>query len=99
MNGYGDGTFGPEDPITREQLAAIFYRYADYKGCDMTARGDLSGYTDADQISPYAMDAMAWASGEGLFTGTSATTLDPAGTTTRAQAATVLMRCCVNVAK
>ncbi|MCI5498671.1 MAG: S-layer homology domain-containing protein [Clostridiales bacterium] len=99
VNGYGDGAFGPEDPIAREQMAAILYRYAAYKEYDVTARGDLSGYTDADQISPYAMDAMAWVNGEGILAGTSATTLDPAGTTTRAQSATILMRCCVNVMK
>ena len=80
-------------------MAAILYRYAAYKEYDVTARGDLSGYTDADQISPYAMDAMAWVNGEGILAGTSATTLDPAGATTRAQSATILMRCCVNVTK
>ena len=99
VNGYGDGAFSPEDPIAREQMAAILYRYAAYKEYDVTARGDLSGYTDADQISTYAMDAMAWVNGEGVLAGTSATTLDPAGATTRAQAATILMRCCVNVTK
>ena len=99
VNGYGDGAFGPEDPITREQMAAILYRYAAYKEYDVTARADLSGYTDADQISPYAAHAMAWVNGEGILAGTSATTLDPAGSATRAQAATILMRFCEDIAK
>ena len=99
VTGYGDGTFGPENSITREQLAAILYRYADYKGYDVTKTADLSGYTDAASVSSYAKDAMAWANAEGLITGVTSTVLNPKGTATRAQVATILMRFCENIAK
>lgn len=99
VTGYDDGTFRPEDSITREQLATILYRYAVYKGYDVTESGDLSGYTDADGISAYAKDAMAWANSEGLITGVTDTTLNPKGTATRAQVATILMRFCENAVK
>ena len=92
VNGYGDGRFGPNDQITREQMAAIFYRYAQYKGYDVTARADLSGYADADQISEYAVEAMQWAVGVKLVNGLTADTLVPKGQATRAQVATMLMR-------
>ena len=72
-------------------MAAILYRYAQYKGYDVTASGDLSGYTDAGAIRPYAEAAMAWANGAGLITGVSDTTLQPWGNSTRAQVATILM--------
>ena len=99
VNGYGNGSFGPDDTITREQMAAILYRYAAYKGYDVAARANLAGYTDADQISAYAVDAIAWANAEGLVNGTSTTTMDPAGNATRAQVAAILMRFCENAAK
>ena len=99
VTGYGDGTFGPDKSITREQLAAILYRYASYKGYDVSKSADLSAYTDADSVSSYAKDAMAWANAEGLITGVTATTLNPTGTATRAQVATILMRFCENIAK
>ena len=97
--GYENGGFGPGDPVTREQMAAILYRYAQYKGYDVTASGDLSGYTDAGAIRPYAEAAMAWANGAGLITGVSDTTLQPRGNSTRAQVATILMRFCQKVAE
>lgn len=90
--GYGDGRFGPEDKITREQLAAILYRYAQYKDCDMTARADLSVYTDAGEISGYALEAMRWAVAHGLIAGVTETTLVPGGNATRAEVAMILMR-------
>ena len=96
VNGYNDTTFGPNDPITREQMAAILYRYAQYKGMDTTAAAELTGYTDAGSVSAYAEPAMAWACGEGLISGTSATTLSPLGTATRAQVVTILMRFAAN---
>lgn len=99
VTGFPDGTFGPETSITREQLATILYRYADYLDCDMTPAADLSGYTDAGTISAYAQQAMAWANAEGLITGVTETTLKPTGTATRAQVATILMRFCENVIK
>ena len=92
-------TFAPNNAITREQMAAILYRYAQFKGYDVSAKADLSTYIDAADVSAYATDAMAWASQTGLITGTSATTLSPAGQATRAQVATILMRFCENVAK
>ena len=99
VNGVSDTTFAPDDPVTREQMAAILYRYAQYKGYDVTASGDLSGYTDAGAIRPYAEAAMAWANGAGLITGVSDTTLQPRGNSTRAQVATILMRFCQKVAE
>lgn len=92
-------TFAPNNAITREQMAAILYRYAQFKGYDVSAKADLSTYIDAADVSAYATDAMAWASQTGLITGTSATTLTPAGNATRAQVATILMRFCENIAK
>lgn len=92
VTGYGSGKFGPMDPITREQMAAILFRYADFKGMDTTARADLSGYTDEAEISAYAVEAMSWANAEGFITGTTATTLKPQGSATRAQVATILTR-------
>ena len=99
VNGYGDDQFGPTDTITREQMMAILYRYAQYKGYDVTASADLSAYTDAANISSYAVSAMQWAVGEGLINGVTNTTLVPGGSATRAQVAAILMRFCENVAK
>lgn len=97
VNGVTDTTFAPNNPITREQMAAILYRYAAWKGCDVSGQVDLSGYTDADSVSTYAKEALAWANAEGLITGVTGTTLRPAGSAVRAQAATILMRLCENV--
>ena len=88
--GYGKDKFGPDDPITREQLAAIFYRYADYKGYDLTVKGDLDKFKDADKITDYAKTAMQWAVGSGLVKGKSGNLLDPQGTATRAEIAAML---------
>ena len=99
VNGTSPTTFNPNDPITREQMAAILYRYASVKGYDVTGKADLAGFTDAAQISDYAKDAMSWANQEGLIGGVSADTLQPQGSATRAQVATILMRFCENVAK
>ena len=98
VGGYGGGLFGPNDPITREQMAAILYRYAQYKGLDVSGRADLSGYTDAGRISAYAREPMAWANRTGLITGIGSE-LQPGGSAIRAQAATILMRFCENIAK
>lgn len=95
VGGYGDGTFGTADEITREQLATILYRYAAYRqaraGADAEAAKTLE-FQDAGQLSSWAEDAMKWACGQGLVTGVSGTELQPQGKTTRAQAAVILMR-------
>ena len=88
--GYGENKFGPDDPITREQLATIFFRYADYKGCDMTAKGTLDRFRDAAKVSDYARAAMQWAFGSGLIQGKPDDVLDPQGTATRAEIAAIL---------
>lgn len=98
VDGYGDGRFGPNDTITREQMAAILYRYAQFKGYDVSNTGNLSGYTDAAQVSEWARTAMGWANAQGLITGNTATTLNPTGSATRAEVATILMRFVENVA-
>ena len=90
--GYGKDKFGPDDPITREQLAAIFYRYADYKGYDLTVKGNLDKFKDADKITDYAKTAMQWAVGSGLVKGKSGNLLDSQGTATRAEIAAMLHR-------
>lgn len=92
VTGYGNGIFGAEDEITREQLATILMRYAAWSKLETGSGNELSAYTDADQTSDWALDALEWANAQALITGTTATTLDPGGTATRAQAATVLMR-------
>ena len=99
VSGMSAEQFAPNNAITREQMAAILYRYAQFKGYDVSAKADLSVYTDAAQVSTYATDAMAWANGAQLITGTSQATLTPAGSATRAQVATILMRFCENIAK
>lgn len=99
VSGIDATTFAPNNAITREQMAAILYRYAQFKGYDVSVKADLSVYTDAAQVSTYATDAMAWANGAQLITGTSQATLTPAGNATRAQVATILMRFCENIAK
>ncbi len=90
MSGYGNDLFGPNDPVTRQQLAVTFYNYAKYKGYDVTAAGDLSGFADAGEISPWAQDAMKWAVGIGLMNGKGGGILDPQGTATRAEVAAML---------
>ncbi len=92
VEGYDADTFGPNDPITREQMAAILYRYASYKGYDVSASDSLETFTDLETISNWALTSVKWAVAEGLITGVSETTLDPAGNASRAQVATILMR-------
>jgi hypothetical protein len=92
VSGYDNGAFGTNDPVTREQMATILYRYAGYKKYDTAVTGDLTAYTDADSITPYALPAMKWANARGLITGRTASTLEPSGTATRAEVATILMR-------
>ena len=98
VTGYSDGSFQPNAPVTREQLAAILYRYARYKGYRVTASGDAAAFPDGDRVSAYAVDAVNWAVGTGLLQG-SDHMLAPNGGATRAQTATILMRFCENVAR
>ena len=93
VNGVGDGSsFAPTGAITREQMAAMLYRYAQYKGYDVTGSADLSGYADADSVSSWAEYAVAWAVDAGLISGVGNNTLNPQGSATRAEIATILMR-------
>ncbi len=96
VNGYGEGKFGPNDIITREQLVAIMYRYSNYKKYDTSVGEDTNilDYDDAKEISSYAIPAIQWACGESLITGIGNNLLAPKGNTTRAQLATILMRYC-----
>ena len=90
--GYGDGTFQPGDSITRQEFAQMLYNYAKYKGYDLSAEGDLSTFPDANSIADWAEAAMRWANGNELINGHDDGTLEPDGTATRAQAASILMQ-------
>ena len=89
VTGYSTGAFGPEDAVTREQLAAMLYRYADVP----EAGGTLDAFADADTVSSYAVDAMRWAAANGIVNGSHGR-LNPHGNATRAQVAAMLMRFC-----
>ena len=96
-----DGKFNPTDKLTRQQMAAFFFRYAEVMDMDTSARGDYSSMVNADKLSSYAKEPMAWAVGAGLISGSDVTVngvaakdLNPRGNTTRAQVATILMRFC-----
>ncbi len=97
VKGYSDTIFKPTQDITREQLAAILYRYAQLKGYDTSKRADLSVYTDAGDISAYALEAMQWAVAEELISGVTSYTLVPSGRADRAQVAMILMRFCERI--
>lgn len=90
VSGYPDGSFRPNDTITRGQMAAILYQYARIQGKLDDSRADLSIFSDLDSLSAYAKEPMSWAVAQGLFSGVSADTLAPGGSTTRAQAAVIL---------
>lgn len=97
--GIGDGLFAPTANVTREEFAQMMYNYASYKEYDLTLEGDLSQFEDASAISGWAETAMSWANGSGLINGHDDGTIDPQGTTTRAQAASILMNFDQNVAE
>ena len=102
VKGVSADTFQPDGAVTREQLATFLYRYAAFRSYDVSARADLSRYTDAEQVSNYAKDAMSWAVAAGIISGNKidgAVVLDAQGAANRAQIATVLMRFCESVAK
>lgn len=90
--GYGDGTFQPTDSITRQEFAQMLYNYAKYKGYDLTAEGDLAQFPDSESVADWAETAMRWANGNQLINGHDDGTLEPDGTATRAQAASILMQ-------
>lgn len=97
--GIGDGLFDPTANVTREEFAQMMYNYASYKEYDLTLEGDLSQFEDASAISSWAETAMSWANGSSLINGHDDGTIDPQGTTTRAQAASILMNFDQNVAE
>lgn len=101
VNGYSDTAFGPNDAITREQMAAILYRYAQYKNMDVSIgeSTNILSYTDAQDVSSYAMKPMQWAVGSGLIGGMTQATLVPQGQATRAQVAAIFHRFCTMDAK
>ena len=90
--GFEDDTFRPNDLITREQLAAIFCNYAEWKGMDISSRADLSNYNDAASVSSWAAETVQWAVAEGLISGMPGDLLAPQGSATRAQVAAILER-------
>lgn len=94
VQGYGDGRFGPDDPVTREQLAVILMRFRSENGRKTDRKTPLSAFTDAGEVSPWALDAMEWAVAADLINGRTDTTLVPGGTATRAEVAMLLMRYC-----
>ena len=99
-SGYGDGRFGPDDPITREQLAVMLYQYAWNMGYDLTGGGmALREYGDYDQISGWALEALDWTVNAGIISGTGDSALSPQGRATRAQAAQILMNFCAHAAE
>ena len=99
VNGINESEFAPNSDVSREQMAVIIYRFAKMQGYDVTDKADVSAFTDTNDISEFALDAIKWANKEELVNGTSDKTLSPKDTATRAQVATILMRFCENVAK
>lgn len=99
ITGYDNGAFGPDDPLTREQLTLILYNYARIKGYNVSAKGDLSAFVDGDSTSAWARESMTWAVGAGLLSGQGMGMLAPTGTATRAEVAQIMMNFCETIAK
>lgn len=99
VDGYEDNSFRPENPISRQEFAQMMYNYAKYKGYDLTAKGNLDAFPDADKMGAWAEPSLAWANGNKLINGHDDGTLDPGGITIRAQAASILMRFDLNIVK
>lgn len=97
VKGYGDGTFRPNQAITRQELATILYRYAAFRGEDVSARANLEAFEDRTLIQPYAQDAMSWAVAAGLVEGVTETSLAPKGIALRCQLAALLHRLSLDV--
>ncbi|MPN09396.1 Endo-1,4-beta-xylanase A [bioreactor metagenome] len=92
VQGMGQGRYMPDQSITREQMAVMLYRYGVQAGLSMTAQGSLSGFSDGGRCSDWSVEAMTWAVGAGILGGRTDGTLDPGGTATRAEVATMLQR-------
>ena len=99
MGGYDDGSFGPNNPIKWQELAAILFRYAAYKGYDVSAKGDPASFTDAAQISGWAYDAMQWAAGHALIADHGGGPIVPAGSVKRSEFAATTMQFLENVVR
>jgi len=97
--GYGQGKFGPEDPITREQLAKILYGYAKYKGYNTTSKEELDSFKDVNETSSWAIEELKWAKGVRLIGGKGSGVLDPRGNASRAEAATMFKNFCEYLVK
>ena len=91
VSGYSADEFGPMDSLTREQMAAVLRRYAQYKHCNVLKKADISSFADSGDVSSWALEDMCWAVGQGLISGTGNNMLSPQGTASRAQAAQVIM--------
>jgi hypothetical protein len=91
VNGMGDGSFMPDASVTREQIAAMLFRYAGHRGADTGAKGDLAAFADADGIADWAVEALAWAVGARVINGMGDGSVAPRGTATRAQVAQMLL--------
>ena len=88
--GHGNGLFGAHDEVTREQLARILYNYANWKNIDTATENDISNFNDSTRVSPWAVNAMAWANSKGFITGRTLTTIAPHGDVNRAEIAVIL---------
>lgn len=99
VSGVSETGFGPNNALTREQLALILYRFAQYKGYDVAGTSDLAAYADGSSVSGWAAEAMSWAVDAGLISGVGGNQIAPTGTATRAQVAQILMNFCENVAR
>ena len=100
VSGYGNGRFGPNDSITRQQLAVMLRNYANYKGKNTDSSVSLTSYTDYKDVATWAKTAMQWATKQGVINGSSSgekTYLKPTGTATRAQGATMIYNYCLKV--
>ena len=98
VNGYSNGKFGPEDNITREQLAVMLRNYAKYKGKNVSQTADISKYKDSGKTSGYAKTSVQWAIAKGIISGKdNGTRIDPQGTASRAEAAAMIYNYCIKI--
>ena len=96
IDGYGHESFNANDPVSRQQLVAMLYRYAEYSHMDLTVESDMSVFTDIDIVSDWAKEPFEWAISNGIINGVEPTMLNPRGVTTRAQCAAILVRFTAN---